>query len=205
MPLTAAATNPTRPVGIGAFVAQLLVSAATVNSASGSDGADSESSWQAERVSSITAYHAAAVLAWRNGWGRQRGMRGMRWSSCRRLWRGVAGFNQVARYRCCLTSLSSNSQSGRSWGCGSAPASSGRRPSATPTAGSSSTSSGSEIGCSGWVSRGLLSLGRTLRVRMRRPRKSPTRPKSRQARGFLRAGDRTRTGDVQLGKLAFYH
>jgi hypothetical protein len=24
-------------------------------------------------------------------------------------------------------------------------------------------------------------------------------------REFLRAGDRTRTGDVQLGKLAFYH
>jgi hypothetical protein len=23
--------------------------------------------------------------------------------------------------------------------------------------------------------------------------------------GFVRAGDRTRTGDVQLGKLAFYH
>ena len=25
------------------------------------------------------------------------------------------------------------------------------------------------------------------------------------ARSFQRAGDRTRTGDVQLGKLAFYH
>ena len=38
-----------------------------------------------------------------------------------------------------------------------------------------------------------------------RARKSPTQPKSRQAGSFQRAGDRTRTGDVQLGKLAFYH
>jgi hypothetical protein len=36
-------------------------------------------------------------------------------------------------------------------------------------------------------------------------RKNLTRPKSRQAKSFQRAGDRTRTGDVQLGKLAFYH
>ena len=33
----------------------------------------------------------------------------------------------------------------------------------------------------------------------------PTQPKSRWATSFQRAGDRTRTGDVQLGKLAFYH
>jgi hypothetical protein len=39
----------------------------------------------------------------------------------------------------------------------------------------------------------------------RKAGKSPPRPKSRQARRFQRAGDRTRTGDVQLGKLAFYH
>ena len=33
-------------------------------------------------------------------------------------------------------------------------------------------------------------------------------PRSRSAEAFdhtVRAGDRTRTGDVQLGKLAFYH
>jgi hypothetical protein len=38
-----------------------------------------------------------------------------------------------------------------------------------------------------------------------RARKTPPRPKSRRGRSFQRAGDRTRTGDVQLGKLAFYH
>jgi hypothetical protein len=32
-------------------------------------------------------------------------------------------------------------------------------------------------------------------------RNPPPRPKSKRGR----AGDRTRTGDVQLGKLAFYH
>src|SRR5689334_16624015 len=35
--------------------------------------------------------------------------------------------------------------------------------------------------------------------------RSPDATKSRRARRFQRAGDRTRTGDVQLGKLAFYH
>ena len=36
-------------------------------------------------------------------------------------------------------------------------------------------------------------------------RNPPPRPKSKRGRHFQRAGDRTRTGDVQLGKLAFYH
>jgi hypothetical protein len=34
---------------------------------------------------------------------------------------------------------------------------------------------------------------------------SPARPKSKRGKRLKRAGDRTRTGDVQLGKLAFYH
>ena len=36
-------------------------------------------------------------------------------------------------------------------------------------------------------------------------RNPPPRPKSKRGNCFRRAGDRTRTGDVQLGKLAFYH
>jgi hypothetical protein len=36
-------------------------------------------------------------------------------------------------------------------------------------------------------------------------RNPPPRPKSKRGKQFRRAGDRTRTGDVQLGKLAFYH
>jgi hypothetical protein len=36
-------------------------------------------------------------------------------------------------------------------------------------------------------------------------KKTPPQPKSKRGRSFQRAGDRTRTGDVQLGKLAFYH
>jgi hypothetical protein len=35
--------------------------------------------------------------------------------------------------------------------------------------------------------------------------KNPLRQKSQRGKPFRRAGDRTRTGDVQLGKLAFYH
>jgi alpha-tubulin suppressor-like RCC1 family protein len=35
--------------------------------------------------------------------------------------------------------------------------------------------------------------------------KTPPTPKCQRGMSFQRAGDRTRTGDVQLGKLAFYH
>ena len=52
---------------------------------------------------------------------------------------------------------------------------------------------------------GRLALGTTLRASAGTARKRLTRLRSRQARNFKRAGDRTRTGDVQLGKLAFYH
>ncbi len=70
---------------------------------------------------------------------------------------------------------------------------------------SSSTSTGSAIGCSGWGFEGRLSLGRTLRPRVKPKRKTPTARKCYRGKSFQRAGDRTRTGDVQLGKLAFYH
>jgi hypothetical protein len=35
--------------------------------------------------------------------------------------------------------------------------------------------------------------------------KNPAPTEVEAGEGVLRAGDRTRTGDVQLGKLAFYH
>ena len=47
--------------------------------------------------------------------------------------------------------------------------------------------------------------GRTLQSRVRPKRTTPTARKCYRGKSFQRAGDRTRTGDVQLGKLAFYH
>jgi hypothetical protein len=52
---------------------------------------------------------------------------------------------------------------------------------------------------------GRLLLGTLLRAGILHARNTPLRPKSRRGKSFQRAGDRTRTGDVQLGKLAFYH
>jgi hypothetical protein len=71
--------------------------------------------------------------------------------------------------------------------------------------GSSSTSTGWVIGCSGLDFEGRLTLGRTLSGGVRRARQTPTARKCHRGKSFQRAGDRTRTGDVQLGKLAFYH
>jgi hypothetical protein len=48
-------------------------------------------------------------------------------------------------------------------------------------------------------------LGTLLRTARSRTRKTPTARKCHRGRSLQRAGDRTRTGDVQLGKLAFYH
>ena len=66
---------------------------------------------------------------------------------------------------------------------------------------SSSALGGSAIGCSGPVWQGFL-LPRTSPWKARAQKQlRPIRPKSYQARSFGRAGDRTRTGDVQLGNL----
>jgi hypothetical protein len=69
----------------------------------------------------------------------------------------------------------------------------------------SSTWIGSAIGSSAWVWRGRLLLGTLLGAGVLRARKTPTARKCYRGLSFQRAGDRTRTGDVQLGKLAFYH
>jgi hypothetical protein len=53
--------------------------------------------------------------------------------------------------------------------------------------------------------RGRLLLGTLLAGTTGPKRNPPPRPKSKRGNYFRRAGDRTRTGDVQLGKLAFYH
>ena len=71
--------------------------------------------------------------------------------------------------------------------------------------GRAATSSGWGIGCSGWGWRGRLLWGMLLPAGEQRARETPPRPEVEEGKSFQRAGDRTRTGDVQLGKLAFYH